>query len=428
MSDKNYAIKLSNASKSYKVYDRNVLDRLIDTFFSSKKKKYKDFKALKPMDLIVQKGEILGVLGRNGAGKSTLLKIISGVSQPTTGTIEVNGNIIPLLELGGGFNPEYTGKENIYFYCSLLDMRKDEVDLIYDDILEFSELGDFINVPLKKYSSGMRARLAFSVSINIDPEILILDEVLSVGDELFKRKCYAKMDDFFRSGKTILYVTHSMQSIQNLCTRAILLHQGELVCGGEPEYVIEQYRKITRDLKGNDVLVRSTEQQEDRKSFFVKDFVSSAKKNTLFDKLNIADIKIVSGTGEDVNHLTMYQEYFFSFTFQSEANFEKLAFQITFYTAENFIVGKCVFPGRNMFLNDVSKGSEKKIKIGFMTVWRPGLYGIKIAASTLKYDNRVNLGSIRDASLFKVMETSWDLGNTGYYSLFSNGTIHDLEE
>jgi lipopolysaccharide transport system ATP-binding protein len=237
------AIKVSGVSKVYNLY-RNKKDRLKEALHPRRKKYHKEFFALKNIDLEVKKGEILGIVGKNGSGKSTFLKTIAGVLTPTTGTVEKYGKIIPLLELGAGFNPQFTGMENIYFYCSLLGYRKEDIDNMLDEILDFAEIGDFIHQPIKTYSSGMKARLAFAVSVNVVPDILILDEVLSVGDVLFRRKCFARMEQFFKGGKTILFVSHDTNSVNQLCTRAVLLDGGEILLDANPKTVTMYYEKM----------------------------------------------------------------------------------------------------------------------------------------------------------------------------------------
>jgi ABC-2 type transport system ATP-binding protein len=206
-------------------------------------KSHDDFYALKDINLKVKKGDILGIIGSNGSGKSTLMKIVAGVTQPTIGSVTVNGNLVPLLELGSGFHKEFTGYENIYFYTAILGYPKQKILEKTQEIIDFSELGDFINQPIKNYSSGMRSRLAFSVSININPDILILDEILSVGDQSFKEKSYKKIKEFFKQGKTILFVSHSLETIKGLCNRAILINKGELLMDDEPAKVVQHYRE-----------------------------------------------------------------------------------------------------------------------------------------------------------------------------------------
>lgn len=250
--DKEIAIKIQDVSKRYKLF-KSKKHRAFNALLPFLGKSYNDFYALKDISLEVKKGDILGVVGNNGSGKSTLMKIIAGVTQPTKGSVSVNGNLVPLLELGSGFHRDFTGFENIYFYTAILGFPKEQVLAKTQEIIEFSELGEFIHQPIRNYSSGMRSRLAFSVSININPDILILDEILSVGDVAFKEKSYNKIREFFEQGKTILFVSHSLESIRSLCNRAILINKGELVMDDEPGKVIDYYREkiIKRPLKAN---------------------------------------------------------------------------------------------------------------------------------------------------------------------------------
>lgn len=203
--------------------------------------KYKEFWALRDINFEVKKGERLGILGLNGAGKSTLLKVIAGVLKPTEGRVVADGKIVPLLELGAGFDKQYTGKENIYLYGAMLGYSKKFIEEKFDEIVEFSELGDFINVPIKNYSSGMRARLGFSVATVVEPDILILDEVLSVGDAKFKKKSEKKIKQMFEKGVTVLFVSHSLPQVKTICNKAILLEHGHLIARGTLENVTEIY-------------------------------------------------------------------------------------------------------------------------------------------------------------------------------------------
>ncbi|MFW5891041.1 MAG: ABC transporter ATP-binding protein [bacterium] len=237
-------LELNNITKYYKIY-ATPRQRLKEALNPFKKKYHQLFYALKNINIELKKGEILGIVGRNGSGKSTLLKIISKVLTPSSGSMQVRGHIVPLLELGSGFNPEFTGRENIYFYASILGFNKKWIENKVNDIISFADIGIHIDLPIKTYSSGMRARLAFAVAINVDPEILILDEVLAVGDELFKRKCYVKMEALIKDEhRTILFVSHSAQSINRLCTRAVLLDKGELILEGSPKLITTHYQKF----------------------------------------------------------------------------------------------------------------------------------------------------------------------------------------
>lgn len=236
-------IEVNNVSKRYKLY-KSKKHRAIEALLPLINTYHTDFYSLKDFNLTVKQGEIIGVIGKNGSGKSTLMKLIAGVTQPTSGTIRVKGNIVPLLELGSGFHPDFTGYENIYFYTAVLGYPKELIKEKIREIIAFADVGEFIDQPVKNYSSGMKARLAFAVSVNIDPDILILDEVLSVGDAAFKAKSFAKIKEFFVNGKTILFVSHSMESVKNLCNRAILIDKGQLIMDGDPASVVDKYFEV----------------------------------------------------------------------------------------------------------------------------------------------------------------------------------------
>lgn len=208
--------------------------------------RYKEFWALKDISLSVLKGQRVGILGLNGAGKSTLLKCIAGVLKPTEGSISVTGNVVPLLELGAGFDKEYTGAENIYLYGSMLGYSRKFLDEKFDEIVNFSELGKFIDVPVKNYSSGMKARLGFSIATVVNPEILILDEVLSVGDAKFKKKSAKKLKSMMKKGVTVLLVSHSTSQVLSICNRAIILKKGKLIASGKAEKVCAKYERMIK--------------------------------------------------------------------------------------------------------------------------------------------------------------------------------------
>lgn len=235
------AIKVTQVSKIYKLYD-SPSARLRDALGLSRGKSCREHQALRGVDLEVKKGETIGIIGTNGSGKSTLLKIITGVIAPSSGEVEVAGRISALLELGAGFNQEYTGIENVYLQGTMMGFSREEIAGKMDDILEFADIGEFVNQPVKTYSSGMFVRLAFAVAINIEPEILIVDEALSVGDVFFQAKCYRKFEEFKELGKTILFVSHDLSSITKYCDRAVLLNKGVKVMEGTPKEAVDQYK------------------------------------------------------------------------------------------------------------------------------------------------------------------------------------------
>ncbi len=236
----NVAIRVKNLTKLYHLYDKPQ-DRLKEALNPFKKSYHHDFYALNNISFEIKKGETVGIIGKNGAGKSTLLKIITGVLTPTSGSIEVNGKIASLLELGAGFNPEMTGLENIYLNGTLMGFTHEEMDTKVDAILEFADIGEFIHQPVKMYSSGMFARLAFSVSINVEPDILIIDEALSVGDMRFQLKCMDKFNEFREAGKTILFVTHDINAVKRFCTFSLWIKNGQLESIGNTDQVTDRY-------------------------------------------------------------------------------------------------------------------------------------------------------------------------------------------
>jgi len=213
----------------------------------------KIFIALKDVSFSVKKGETFGIIGRNGSGKSTLLKIIGGIMKPTQGTVVTNGRMATLIELGAGFHPEFTGRENLFINAHILGIPMNKVKRIYDEIVEFSGIGDFIDNPVKTYSSGMYMRLAFSVAIHVNPDILLIDEILAVGDEMFQHKCKSVINDFRRRGKTIVIVGHDMESIRRLCSRVLYLGDGKTCCVGQPDEVIQHYMERVRDIEEDEM-------------------------------------------------------------------------------------------------------------------------------------------------------------------------------
>ena len=236
------ALSIKGVGKRYKVFSSR--SEQLKSVFGLGKKSDHEFWALKDIDLEVEAGTTLGILGRNGAGKSTLLRIISGVSQPTTGTVEVNGRMAAIFGVGAGFNPEFTGRENVMLNGLILGIERAEIQARFDDIAAFADIGEFMDLPVRTYSSGMRSRLGFAVAVNVEPEVLVIDEALSAGDQAFKKKAIQRMYDLRDSGTTVLFVSHSMGMVQKFCTDAILIHQGRLISSGAPDDVADQYQEI----------------------------------------------------------------------------------------------------------------------------------------------------------------------------------------
>lgn len=269
------AISVNNVSKMYKLYD-NPMDRLKESLGLSRQKKYKEHYALHDVSFQVERGECVGIIGTNGSGKSTILKIITGVLNQTQGEVVVNGRISALLELGAGFNMEYTGIENVYLNGTMIGFTKEEIDAKLQAILDFADIGDFVYQPVKTYSSGMFVRLAFAVAINIEPEILIVDEALSVGDVFFQAKCYRKFEEFKKMGKTILMVSHDLSSISKYCDKVILLNHGVKMDEGEPKEIVDLYKKVLVGQAGEDAgqaeaVIEVAEENQEKKNLETAD-------------------------------------------------------------------------------------------------------------------------------------------------------------
>ncbi|HJU08638.1 MAG TPA: ABC transporter ATP-binding protein [Rhodanobacteraceae bacterium] len=251
MSSDDFSIRVEGLSKRYEMYaqpaDRlkqMILPRVQRAMHRPVRAYFKEFWAVRGVSFDIRKGETVGIVGRNGSGKSTLLQMICGTLSPTLGTIAVNGRVAALLELGAGFNPEFTGRESVRLSGLLYGLSEQELNARFDDILDFAEIGDFIDQPIKTYSSGMYVRLAFSVAINVSPDVLVVDEALAVGDEAFQRKCFARIDAIRDAGATVLFVSHATGTVMELCDRAILLDEGEMIADGTPRFVVPRYHKL----------------------------------------------------------------------------------------------------------------------------------------------------------------------------------------
>lgn len=290
-------IQISHLSKMYKLYEKPS-DRLKESLGLSRKKRYHEKYALRDVSFEIREGECIGIIGTNGSGKSTILKIITGVLNPTAGEVKVDGRISALLELGAGFNMEYSGLENVYLNGTMIGFSKEEIDARLDDILSFADIGDYIHQPVKMYSSGMFVRLAFAVAINIDPEILIVDEALSVGDVFFQAKCYHKFEEFKRQGKTILFVSHDLSSISKYCDRVILLNQGVMAGEGGPKEMVDMYKQLLVHQNP----VRQPVGKEEKKEDWQEGFLRNPNKLEYGEKqAEILDFVVMDSRGKVTN-------------------------------------------------------------------------------------------------------------------------------
>ena len=427
-------IKFESVSKFYKLY-KEPKDRLKEALHPLKKKFHKEFYALKDINLEIQKGEILGLVGKNGSGKSTLLKLISGIIQPSSGKIVVNGKISALLELGSGLNPEFNGLQNIYFSGTMMGFSRGEMEKKVDDIVAFADIGDFILQPLKTYSSGMKARLGFALAINMEPEILILDEVLSVGDELFRRKCFAKMEEFFESGCTVLYVSHSVNTVNEICSRAVLLDKGELILDGPPKLVTMHYQKYLFTRTRNAAKIRNEiiqlNKDEEKKKRFVdhleeKEIKTAAKekekhqinkkkqekafympdfnpKSTVVTKnydVDIYDIHIKTVNGKRVNALVVNEEYIYAYSLKFNIDAIEVGVGAPFKNEKGLIISNAHI--KENYIEKIDKGSEYLVECRFKCIFLPGTYYTNAVVGAKINGERKVLNRIVDALAFKV--------------------------
>jgi lipopolysaccharide transport system ATP-binding protein len=302
-------LQVRNLTKIYSLYDRPI-DRLKEALDPRRKKYHRDFYALNDISFDVKRGETLGIIGKNGSGKSTLLKIISGVLASTSGAYRVNGNIASLLELGTGFNPELTGIENVYFNGTLFGLSKKEIDGKLDSIVEFADIGEFVNQPVKLYSSGMFVRLAFSVAVNLDPEILIVDEALSVGDTYFQHKSFERIRQLNRRGTTLLIVSHDKNAILSICDSVILLNAGAFVMQDEPETVMDYYNAILSENTGSIVRQKTADGGKIQtisgtREAVVEDVALLDAENNRVETVNVGQqvrLRIVVRSAADIEH------------------------------------------------------------------------------------------------------------------------------
>ena len=427
------AIAINNVSKYYKLYD-SPQDRLKEALNLKGKKYHKKFYATKNLNLEIKKGEILGIVGKNGSGKSTLLKLITGVLTPDEGSIQVKGKISALLELGSGFNPEFTGIQNIFFYGTILGFSKQEMEQKLDEILTFADIGEFIHQPLKTYSSGMKSRLGFAVAVHIEPEILILDEVLAVGDALFKRKCYAKMEEFFNGGKTIIYVSHDANSINQLCTRAVFLDSGTILLDSDANTVTKFYQKyifakgskkeeIKQEIFNLTPQKESLSKQKDQikeaskpslkplqKAYLIPNFTSPNIVEYKNYNIDILNPKITTSRGEVVNVLIYGETYHYQVTYQSNEDnaFPQVAFGMDFHNEQGIVLSsvESVLSYKYGINKEVLEAKEKVIvSFTFQCLLPQGTYFTNTGISSFIDNQQEVLNRKIDLFCFKVLET-----------------------
>lgn len=386
-------IEIKNISKIYNLYNKPS-DRLKEALFA-RQSRHTEFAALNNVSFNVNKGEILGIIGKNGSGKSTILKIITSVLTPTSGECIVKGKIAALLELGAGFNMEYTGIENIYLNGQMIGFSKDEMDKKLQDIIDFADIGEHIYQPVKTYSSGMFARLAFSVAISVDPDILIVDEALSVGDVFFQNKCYRRFEEFRERGKTILFVTHDMGSVIRYCNRCVLLNAGKKVAEGKPQEMVDLYKRIMvgqwNENEESSEEVSSIQSSNVKNDQLWKDQISTNPDIEVYGdgRADIIDFGIFSDTGDIGNNV--YKGDYYSVKMKVRINEDNLNPIFAFKLRD---IKGTELTGTNTMLEDIDTSQCKKGDIVTITFrqkqyLQPGQYLVSLGCTAFEGDQFV---------------------------------------
>ena len=426
------AISVDNLTKIYKLYS-SPRDRLKEAFHPSRKKYHREFYALNNISFDVAAGQTIGIIGRNGAGKSTLLKILTGVLSPTSGRYSVNGRVSSLLELGSGFNPELTGLENVFFNGAIFGFSRQEIESKMETIIEFASIGEFIHQKVKTYSSGMFVRLAFSVAISVEPDILIVDEALAVGDELFQRKCYSRIKQLRQSGTTILFVSHGSDSIVQLCDHALLLDRGECILAGPPKSVVAKYQKLlyapdeklekirseiqktgneeSPGLRSYKIHPRSLslgpdnvkQEKKSVKAFFDPGLIPKSRQAYESNGGEIKEVKISTIEGEHVNNLVRRRDYHLSYKVLFHHSFSKVRFGMLIKNITGVELGGATTHSLNEGVDLVKAGDIINVNFRFSTILQPGTYFINVGVGGFEKDNEIIIHRILDAAAFKVI-------------------------
>ncbi len=437
------AIRVQNLSKCYQIYEsprdrlkQFVLPRLSRMMDEAPKQYFREFWALKDVSFEVKKGETVGIIGRNGSGKSTLLQMICGTLNPTDGSIQTNGRIAALLELGSGFNPEFTGRENVYMNAAVLGLSNEEIDMRLEDIVAFADIGEFIEQPVKTYSSGMVVRLSFAVAINVDPEILIVDEALSVGDELFQRKCFSRIEAIRAKGATILFVSHSGSTIVELCDRAVLMDAGEKLAVGVPKQIIgryqkllyapadkrqqirEQIRRVDERFVTSETTMESTA-LEDHPSIehppeLQEGFDPNLKPSSTIEYEShgayIESPAVLTLAGEQVNNLVRSKTYRYTYSVQFTKSATNVRFGMLIKTTSGVELGGGVSASSVRYsLVYVEAGSNYRVEFRFRCALNPGVYFLNAGVVGDVDGSETYLHRLIDISMFRVQPDTENL-------------------
>lgn len=457
MSSEDITIRANNLAKRYEIYTQPadrlkqmILPRLQRWARRPVRRYFNEFWALNDVSLDIKRGETVGIVGRNGSGKSTLLQLICGTLSPTAGNVDVRGRVAALLELGSGFNPEFTGRENAYLNATVLGLSREEINALFDDIVAFADIGEFIEQPVKTYSSGMYIRLAFAVAISVTPDILIVDEALSVGDEAFQRKCFARIDSIRDAGTTVLFVSHSAGAVVQLCDRAILLEQGKLLMEGRPKQVVTTYQRLLyapiekREQVRDEIEISPSGESsthglgsDDDKYDLADPQATLISKNDLSQAeryepnlkpqstvsyashgAEIHDPHLVNKQGKRVNVLIPGNEYFYRY----KVEFTAPATRVTFGMMLKSITGVELFGMSSHSVGDavdrVDAGDLYELEFRFRSRFLPGTYFTNAGCNGCSELGETGfLHRLVDAAIFKIEEKETDRDKAGFYDL-----------
>ena len=427
------AIHVQNLSKCFQIYDaprdrlkQFVMPQIRRVAGKADKQYFREFWALKDVSFEIKKGETVGIIGRNGSGKSTLLQMICGTLNPTSGSVETNGRIAALLELGSGFNPEFTGRENVYLNGTVLGLSKGEVDERFDAIAAFADIGDFIEQPVKTYSSGMLVRLAFAVQATVDPNILIVDEALAVGDEIFQRKCFARLEDLKSKGTSILFVSHSPASIIELCDRTLLLDHGARLMYGPAPKAIRAYQKLiyapaeeqqrlveayrsADELGGSSEIDKCLDEPTDASGEQVSEsfdpgLVPETTTTYPVQGAEIDSVQILDAKGQIVNVLQPRESYQFVVSGRFLSDFAGVFFGLHIKSISGVEITGQRYPEEGTFVERVAAGTSFKISFGFRMDMLPGIYFV--GSGIWSSQDASCAHRILDAIMFRVVPLS----------------------
>jgi lipopolysaccharide transport system ATP-binding protein len=438
--DGDYAIRVENVFKRYAMFKRPedrlkqmIVPRLQRAAMLEAKSYYKEFSAVSDVSLNVRRGETIGIIGRNGSGKSTLLQMIVGTLQPSSGSVTVKGRIAALLELGAGFNMEFTGRENVYVNGAILGFSRAEMDERFEAIAAFADIGEFIEHPVKTYSSGMFVRLAFAVSTAVEPDILVVDEALSVGDEAFQRKCFARIEAIKARGGTILFVSHGAQTIVQLCDRAILLDAGEKILEGEPKQVVAQFQRLINaspeaaiDIRSRIISMGVADEartavetaepaslnfnnltppiDDGTHDFYDPALISTTAVASEERGARISDIEIVTRSGKRVNNLKHGRRYVLKYNIHFDIDAYEVGFGMTVRNIKGVVItGAQTFRNRSNRISKVEAGTVLQCSFEFPCAFMPDAYFINCGVNGLTNGEAVTLNRWFDALMFKVM-------------------------